>query len=201
MMTFFRCAIVALMLTPAPAVAQDFDAGWAAYETGDYATALREWRPLAEQGLMSAQFNLAQMYFQGRGVVQDYAGAVSWYRLAAEQGSELAQFNLAQMYRLGQGVEQDYAVAWQWYRLAAEQGHAVAQSNLGVMYYQGRGVLQDHMTAHMWFNIAAANGGEGASEKRDIAASKLTAEAIVEAQQRARTCMASDYQDCEPPRR
>ena len=27
-----------------------FDEGWAAYERGDYETALKEWRPLAEQG-------------------------------------------------------------------------------------------------------------------------------------------------------
>ncbi len=29
--------------------AQDFSKGWAAYETGDFATALKEWKPLAEQ--------------------------------------------------------------------------------------------------------------------------------------------------------
>ncbi len=42
------CAGVTLGLT-APAWA-GFDEGWAAYNRGDYATALREWRPLAEQG-------------------------------------------------------------------------------------------------------------------------------------------------------
>ena len=34
-----------------------FDAGMAAYKRGDYATALSEWRPLAEQGHARAQYN------------------------------------------------------------------------------------------------------------------------------------------------
>ena len=43
---------------------------------GDYATALREWRPFAEQGNASAQFNLGVMYGNGQGVTLDYAEAV-----------------------------------------------------------------------------------------------------------------------------
>ena len=31
--------------------AQDFDKGLAAAQSGDFATALKEWRPLAEQGV------------------------------------------------------------------------------------------------------------------------------------------------------
>ena len=33
------------------AQAQDYAKGLAAYQTGDFATALKEWRPLAEQGV------------------------------------------------------------------------------------------------------------------------------------------------------
>ncbi len=111
----------------------DFDDGWAAYERGDYATALREWTPLADQGVALAQNNLGGMYREGQGVPQDYAEAVKWYRLAAEQGHASAQYNLGSMYDNGYGVPQDYAEAVKWYRLAAEQGHASAQNNLGGM--------------------------------------------------------------------
>ncbi len=55
----------------------------AAYDRGDYATALREWRPLAEQGHADAQFKLGVMYFNGRGVPQDYAQAHKWFNFAA----------------------------------------------------------------------------------------------------------------------
>ena len=70
----------------------------AAYEKGDYATALRLLRPFAEQGDAGAQYNLGLMYDKGQGVPQDYATAVSWYRKAAEQGDAEAQFNLGLMY-------------------------------------------------------------------------------------------------------
>ncbi len=113
------------------AQAQDFDKGLAAYYTGDFSTALKEWRPLAEQGDALAQYNLGLMYRNGNGVIQDYAEAVKWFRLAAEQGFAKAQYNLGLMYQNGNGVVQDYAEAVRWYRLAAEQGHAKAQYNLG----------------------------------------------------------------------
>ena len=65
----------------------DFQKGLTTYDIGDYATALREWKPLAEQGYYNAQNNLGVMYDSGRGVPQDYKTAVKWYRLAAEQGN------------------------------------------------------------------------------------------------------------------
>ena len=60
-----------------------FDEGEGAYNRGDYGTALREWRPLAEQGNAAAQYNLGFMYRNGQGVTQDYAQAHMWYNLAA----------------------------------------------------------------------------------------------------------------------
>jgi len=36
----------------------DFQKGYAAHESGDFATALREWKPLAKQGDSSAQYIL-----------------------------------------------------------------------------------------------------------------------------------------------
>ena len=116
-----RAATLVLVLATSMAAAQDYDAGLAAAQSGDFATALREWTPLAEQGNAKAQHNLGFMYSNGQGVPQDDAEAVKWYRLAAEQGDTEAQFNLGLMYRNGQGVPQDYAEAVKWYRLAAEQ--------------------------------------------------------------------------------
>ena len=49
----------------------DFQKGFTAHESGDYATALREWTPLAEQGHADAQYNLGLMYANGEGVPQD----------------------------------------------------------------------------------------------------------------------------------
>ncbi len=66
------------MTLSSPVAAQDLQKGFSAYQAGDYATALQEWTPLAEQGNATAQYNLALMYGNGRGVPQDYAEAVKW---------------------------------------------------------------------------------------------------------------------------
>lgn len=115
--------ILALLLAGAGLSANaDFDEGVAAYEKGDYATALREWQPLAEQGNAFAQFNLGAMYAKGQGVPQDDKAAAQWYRRAAEQGNARAQNNLGMMYIIGQGVLQDYAYAHMWANIAASGG-------------------------------------------------------------------------------
>ena len=51
--------------------------------------ALQEWQPLAEQGDVSAQYNLGIIYANGRGVPENDAEAVKWYSKAAEQGDAL----------------------------------------------------------------------------------------------------------------
>ena len=66
-----RIAVAAVLLVSlAGPVRAGFDEGVAAFERGDYATALKEFRPLAEQGDADGQFNLGLMYDPGRGVTQ-----------------------------------------------------------------------------------------------------------------------------------
>ena len=67
----------------------DFQKGLTAAQSGDFATALREWTPLAKQGNARVQRILGAMYAVGQGVPKDYKTAVKWYRLAAEQGFAL----------------------------------------------------------------------------------------------------------------
>jgi hypothetical protein len=162
------CLTVVLALgTVSAAWSADSQKGVAAYKSGDYATALREWTPLAKQGDASAQSILGVMYDKGLGVPQDYKTAMKWWTLAAKQGYALAQYNLGWMYSNGKGVPQDYKTAVKWYTLVAEQGDADAQNNLGWMYDQGKGVLQDYVRAHMWYNIATSSGNsKNASKNR-----------------------------------
>ena len=158
---------------------------------------LNETRRLAEQGDARAQNNLGVRYANGRGVPQNDAEAVKWYRLAAEQGDARAQNNLGAMYANGEGVPQNDAEAVKWFRLAAEQGDARAQNNLGVRYANGRGVPQNDARAYLWFSMAAAQGLEGATENREKASKKLSAEALNSAQQLATRCFDSGYKQCE----
>ena len=190
--------VVGMMVAgPTTAVGSEgFAKGLAAYNRSDYAEAMRQWKPLAEQGHADAQNNLGLMYDNGHGVSQDHAAAGRWYRLAAAQGSAIARFNLGVAYANGEGVPQDHAEAVRWYRLAAEQGNAGAQNNLGLMYGNGQGVPQHHAAAYMWFNLAAAQGDKDASKNRDIAAKKLTAADLGTAQRLSRECLARNYKNC-----
>lgn len=160
-MSCLRTILIAFALslaTVAPATAKDLQRGFEAAQRGDFATALREWRPLAEQGDAKAQHNLGLMYSNGDGVPKDPAEAVRWFRLAAEQGFAPAQFSLGVSFDTARGVAKDDVEAVRWWRLAAEQGHASAQYNLGNMFEEGRGVPQDNSKAVHWFRLAAKQG-------------------------------------------
>jgi len=152
-----RVVVLLALLWTGLAHAGPFEDGLAAHRKGDYATALRVWKPLAEQGNAVAQFNLGVMYHHGRGVPQDDAEAVKWSRRAAEQGYAHAQAYLGLMYSLGQGVPQDYVEAHKWLNLAASRYPANEKEKR-----------------------------DRAVEGRDIVAAKMTAAQIAEAQRQAR---------------
>jgi TPR repeat protein len=170
--------VVLLLSVNHAAIAGDLEDSDAAAKKGDYATALRLWEPLAEQGNAEAQYNLGVLYAYGKGVVQDYKTAVKWFTLAAEQGDAKAQYNLGLIYSYGgltrdiitavrkylndEDVTQDYTAAVKWFTLAAEQGNAKAQSELGEMYAYGQGVAQDYKTAVKWYTLAAEQGNASA---------------------------------------
>jgi tetratricopeptide (TPR) repeat protein len=183
-------ASLVLVAIGGAATAGPFEDAVATYQRGDYATALRLWHPLAEQGDADAQFRLGVMYESGQGVLRSDAGAIKWYRKAAEQDDAVAQFNLGIMY--AKGGSPNYAEAALWYRCAADHGLGGAQFNLGMMYAEGQGVPQDYVQAHMWLNLAAAqlpslgtNQRNTTVDARDRAASKMTPQQICEAQQLA----------------
>jgi TPR repeat protein len=157
-----------LLVVATPGVrAADFHEGLAAHRRGDYEAALREWRPLAIQGDVEAQYRLARMYYHGEGVKDD-AEAARWYAQAAEQGHAKAQNNLGLLYEEGRGVERDPAQAVPWYRRAAEQGLATAQSNLARTYDLGLGVDRDHAEAAKWYRRAAEQGHAGAQYRLGV---------------------------------
>ena len=119
----FCLTLIILLGSAGMSVSADYQKGVTAYQSGDYATALSELQPLAEQGDAVAQYALGVMYNHGEGVPQDYKTAVKWYRLAAEQGYASAQGNLGYMYAFGDGVLTDYVRAHMWGNLSASNGN------------------------------------------------------------------------------
>lgn len=82
--TFLAGGLLALTLFGAAAAGPVEDA-LAAYERGDYATALQICRALADQGNADAQNNLGRMYANGQGVPRDYVRAHMWLNLAVSR--------------------------------------------------------------------------------------------------------------------
>ena len=182
----FPVALVLSVVCLTAPVWADFKAGVDAYHRGDYATAMRELRPLAEQGDATAQYNLGLLYANGQGMPQDDAQAGKWYAKAALQGHAKAQVDLGALCIKGQDIPQDYTMASSLCRLAADQGNALAQVKLGRMYERGKGVPRDFVWANMWYSLAAANGEEFGAELRDALAKRMVPSQIAEAHKLAR---------------
>jgi hypothetical protein len=146
----------ALALIVSLAAHAGFDQATAAFDKGDYATALRELKPLAEKGDARSQYAMGVMAENGFGMPKDLAQAAAWYRKSAGQGNADAQYNLGAMYEHGIGLPVNYAEAVRWYRPAAENGDIDALSNLGVLYEKGQGVPQDKVLALALYNVSVA---------------------------------------------
>jgi len=128
------------------------------YRKGDYARVVRDLTPLAERGDMEAQYQLALMYANGRGVARDQTQAATWFEKATAVLDPGAQFNLGIMYFERQGVPRDYEQAAHWFKRAGERGDSEALFNLGLMYDDGKGVRRDVTEAVLWYTRAAELG-------------------------------------------
>ena len=113
----FVAGLLFLLAHAPDAAAADMQAGWRAYTSGDYETAIREWRPLAEDGDFQAAYALG-MAFQIKG---EPANAVPWYEQAASAGLAEAQILLGRIYVEGIAVPRDLVRAYAWLYRAAER--------------------------------------------------------------------------------
>ncbi len=150
-------AVASLCLLTAGAVA-GIREGADAYGRGDYATALKEWLPAAEQGDANALFNLGQLYRLGQGVPKDIQKAEDYYRRAAEKGHIGAQGNLGTLYYFAAPNAPRVDEALKWWQRAAAQGDARSQYMLGVVFYNGKDVPRDPVRAYGWMRLASAAG-------------------------------------------
>jgi TPR repeat protein len=159
----------------------DYEAGVTAAQNGDYATALHEFQEAADAGLDLAQYNMAVLYFTGRGVEQDYTEALRWTTMAAEQGHLNAQFNLGALYYTGTGTAVDLEKSLLWYTRAAEGQHGEAQYNLATMYELGEGTEMDMVRAHFWASASQYNEYAEAPALLQRLAATMTPEQLSEA--------------------
>ena len=184
------------LLNPAMTWGADYQKGLEAAKEGNFATATRLWRPLAEQGNANAQFSLGNMYQFGDGVVKDHKIAAQWYERAAIQGVAKAQYNLGFLFYYSQQLNRDDKAAVKWFRLAAEQGFLLAQTNLGVAYGEGRGIERNDILAHMWLNIAATRGERNAQANIRHIHLRMSQTDLAKARKLATDCVKSQFKGC-----
>jgi hypothetical protein len=152
----FRWLVIAVLGAAAasPAVGQSVKAGIAAWQKADYATAVANWRPLAEKGDADAAFNLGQAYRLGRGVTLNLSAAQTWYERAARQGHIDAQTTLGLL--LFQNGNQTAGLRW--LKGAADKGDARALLMYGTALFNGDGIAQDPVLGYAYVSRAAAQG-------------------------------------------
>ena len=114
-------------------------------------------------------------------MAQDDEQAVQWLKAAATQGYAPAQLVMGKLSMAGAGVPRSDADAAAWWQKAAQHGLAEAQSALGNLYLK-----RDPVEAYSWYALAAASGDKQAVAALNSLAPRLTAQQLVEAQQRAR---------------
>jgi TPR repeat protein len=144
----------ALSLTAGTAAGADFEAGWKAYQQGDFAAAMAEWRPLAEEGHARAQFNMGILYDDGRGVERSRDMAIEWWTQAAAQGLPVAHL----MHIDTPDGKPNVEGAIRWLEKAADSGFVRSLYTLGKIYADGVGVPVDEEKAFKLL-LAAGQGG------------------------------------------
>ncbi len=168
-----------LLLLATSAVAGDFQKGWKAYSSTDYAAALAEWQDLADAGDVNASYGMGLLYGNGFGVDLNDDLALKYYLAAAEKGHAEAQYSLGIMHQNGWGVPIDEEEGIKWYLLAADQGIVGAQLALGRVLAMDFTEKYDAVEAYKWFGLATeirrprCQGEAGVSRNEDDARTNL----------------------------
>jgi TPR repeat protein len=180
--------VVAVVMAGA-ASAEPLEDAVAAYDRGDFATARQLLQPLAEQGNVIANYNLAELYTSERhGVAPNLDQAVLLYLCAAAAGLAEAQMAVGLYY---ESFLSSVPAAVIWYRRAAEQGEPKAQEALGFIYFSGgEGVPRDYVQAYLWLALSASGSvallKNGLAAFYPIVAARMTPDQITEAQRLVR---------------
>ncbi|MBT4711391.1 MAG: sel1 repeat family protein [Alphaproteobacteria bacterium] len=126
-------ALAGFLVLSAGVARADFAAGVAAAQAEDYETAMKEWLPLAEQGVAGAQSNIGDMFSNGLGMERDDTQAFFWHIKAAEQGVVKSIFFVGAALAAGQGVEKDLVEGTKWLLLAQRVGFPNATQVLSLV--------------------------------------------------------------------
>ena len=116
----------------------DDDKAAAAMQSGHYAEAYCNWKPLAKRGDANAQYNLGWLYANGLGMHVDPSMAAYWWRLAASQDHHDAQFALGFAIVSGDIDSESIKEATDLFIKAADSGHEDSREMLAKINLDSR---------------------------------------------------------------
>jgi TPR repeat protein len=153
---FYSTALMASVFMAQGVFAAPLDEGKAAFDAGQYETAMQSFGEGFREGDAASGYYLARMLELGLGVKADPVAAMDLYAKAAEGGNVEALNRVALMHYRGEaGAAQDYAESARLFGMAAEQGDRNALFNLGKLYFEGKGVEKDAGRAIGYYRRAA----------------------------------------------
>ncbi len=189
--SFFTVIIFCTCLLLSNPASAGFKEGKEAYTKKDWAMAIFELRPIAEQEHAEAQLLLANMYSDGMGVKKSIPMAYSLYKRSAENGNDNAMLALATIYVSGVGVPKNMDKGVAWFTKAAERGNQAAQFTLGSIFVQGieaDNIPADIVASYKWYRIASQKEDikrikHASAELVKVLTEKLTPEEIAKAEE------------------
>ena len=99
---------------------------------------------------ITAAYDLATMYKEGKTVEKNLAEALRLYEQAAESGHKDAEYYAGIMNYYGSGTERNYSRALKWFQQLAKSGDVDAQCALGVMFGCGQGTEPNLIKGLRW---------------------------------------------------
>lgn len=131
-------ALLAALLLAPPDAGAGYVEGNNAYQEGDYATAMKELRPLAEAGDANSEHAVGVMMAYGRGVEANAAMGAVWLTRAKNHGSVWAIYDLGVLFYSGEGaLPVDATRAIMLFEESAAAGDFRGMFMLAMTYYMG----------------------------------------------------------------
>ena len=139
------------------AMSREYQTGYYAYKSGDFAEARQSWEVAALKDDPYAQYALGLMNYRGDIGRPDYTEAAKWFQKAAKANHSGAIYYIGLLYFNGHGLHYDQFRATRYFKraLAADPTNGDAAYLIGAQYFHGRGARQNFVEAARYFEMAA----------------------------------------------
>ena len=134
--------------------AMELESGIAAFETKNFAHAIKLLSPIASEGNVEAMYRMAIMLQNGLGCQASTEKAFTYMESAAIKGYPLAQHAYGFMFFEGECTEKDIDKSIEWFTKAANQGLMGSATTLAMIYEECKLVPQDLEKSQYWYKKA-----------------------------------------------